>query len=442
MTRSTGYVARVARATPPERDRYVDLLRGVAIVAVVAGHWLLASPFTRDDGTLSGLSVLAVAEWTYWFTWPFQVMPIFFVVGGYANATSWRRHADTGGTWSAWVHRRSVRLLAPTAVFVSATIVGVVIAHLAGTNRSTLEEAGWVAGVALWFLAVYVAVTALTPLTYPLHARFGLVADIVLVVIVVVGDLARFATGDPMWAYANFVLGWVLIHQLGYWWREATLPAAVTRPLLLSAGAAVVLVVMVVVGPWPVSMVDVPGATLHNSSPPSVALLTFVAVQMGIVLAVAERARAWLQRPVVWALVATLNRVVLTLFLWHMVAAVIGAAALYGTGLLPAPEPLSASWFAWRPVWLATLVVIAAGLVTASAPVEQRSGGPVGARWDRPEVAGGLVGCGVPLACIGLARLTVSGLAGGGPLAIPVVGLAVFVAGVTMTFLAGRFAKP
>jgi hypothetical protein len=134
--------------------------------------------------------------------------------------------------------------------------------------------------------------------------------------------------------------------------------------------------------------------------------------------------------------------VVLTLFLWHMVAAVIGAAALYGTGLLPEPEPLSAGWIAWRPVWLATLAVIAAGLVTVSAPVEQRTGGPVRARRNRPEVAGVLVGFGVPLACAGLARLTVGGLAGDGPLAIPVVGLAVFAAGTTMTFLAGRLTEP
>jgi len=33
----------VAAATPAHRDRYVDLLRAAAILAVVTGHWLAAA---------------------------------------------------------------------------------------------------------------------------------------------------------------------------------------------------------------------------------------------------------------------------------------------------------------------------------------------------------------------------------------------------------------
>ena len=34
----------LAAATPPSRDRFVDLVRAVSIVAVVLGHWLMAVP--------------------------------------------------------------------------------------------------------------------------------------------------------------------------------------------------------------------------------------------------------------------------------------------------------------------------------------------------------------------------------------------------------------
>jgi len=37
--------ADMAQKTPPERNRYVDLLRALSISAVVLGHWLMAAPF-------------------------------------------------------------------------------------------------------------------------------------------------------------------------------------------------------------------------------------------------------------------------------------------------------------------------------------------------------------------------------------------------------------
>lgn len=438
-SRARGIAARIDAATPADRDRYVDLLRAFAIVVVVLGHWTVTAVFVRD-GELTGVSVLNVAAWTHWVTWAFQVMPVFFLVGGYANATSWRRHAAEGGSWQAWVHRRSVRLLGPTAVFVSvATAAAVVVAQLADVDRALMEQAGWVAGIALWFLAAYTVVAGLTPVTHRLHDRFGSRAALALAAAVAAGDLARLATGDVRWSAANFVLGWVLIHQVGYWWRDSAVPSSAGRSLLLALGGAVTLVALVA-GPWPVSMIDVAGATIQNSSPPSLALLSLATVQIGVILAVAAPARRWLRRPLPWAAVATVNRVVLTVFLWHMAALVTGAAALYGTRVLPDPAPLSAAWFAWRPVWLAALAIILTGLVIAFAPVERRAGQAVTATTDAPRVAAALAGVGLPLACLGLVLLTLGGLVGDGPLGIPVPGIAMFASGTAMTFVAGRVA--
>ena len=393
------------------------------------------------DGELTGVSVLNVAAWTHWVTWAFQVMPVFFLVGGYANATSWRRHAAAGGTWQAWVHRRSVRLLGPTAVFVAVAVTtAVVIGQLADVDRALMERAGWVSGIALWFLAAYTLVAGLTPLTHRLHDSFGSRATLALAVAVAAGDLARIATGDVRWSVANFVLGWALIHQVGYWWRDGAVPSSAGRSLLLSAVGALALVALVVLGPWPVAMIDVAGATIQNSSPPSLALLSLATAQIGIILAVADRARRWLRRPLPWAVVVTVNRVVLTLFLWHMAALVIGAAALYGTRLLPDPPPLSAAWFAWGSVWLAALAIIVTGLVMVFAPVERRAGRAVTATADAPRVAAALGCLGLPLACVGLVLLTLGGLVGDGPLGIPVPGITMFASGTAMTFVAGRLA--
>jgi fucose 4-O-acetylase-like acetyltransferase len=35
----------MAEQTPPGRNRYVDFLRAVSILAVVIGHWLVITPW-------------------------------------------------------------------------------------------------------------------------------------------------------------------------------------------------------------------------------------------------------------------------------------------------------------------------------------------------------------------------------------------------------------
>ena len=106
---------------PGPRNRYADLLRVLAICLVVLGHWLLTSVSYRG-GRLSGASAMAAVGWSGWATLLFQVMPVFFLVGGYANALSWTRHRAGGATWAQWVQHRAIRLLRPTTVFVAAVV--------------------------------------------------------------------------------------------------------------------------------------------------------------------------------------------------------------------------------------------------------------------------------------------------------------------------------
>jgi hypothetical protein len=97
-----------------DRNRYVDLLRVLAIGGVVYGHWLLVS-ITYAHGRLSGANAIDYVSWAPWVTWAFQVMPLFFLVGGYVNARSWPSHRALGQTWTVWVRDRALRLLWPTA---------------------------------------------------------------------------------------------------------------------------------------------------------------------------------------------------------------------------------------------------------------------------------------------------------------------------------------
>ena len=134
-----------------KRNRYADLLRVLAIGGVVYGHWLLVS-VTYQNGQLSGVDALDHITWGRWVTWMFQVMPVFFLVGGYVNVQSWLARHAAGESWTRWVRDRAMRLLWPTAVYVVVAELAVMIARAAGAPVTEVTDAGWLIALQLWFL--------------------------------------------------------------------------------------------------------------------------------------------------------------------------------------------------------------------------------------------------------------------------------------------------
>src|SRR3970040_1256510 len=106
----------LAADTSPDRDGYVDFLRGFSILVVVLGHWLIAVVEGRG-GVIDGYSALEVIDGLWILTWVFQVMPLFFFVGGFSNLRSWRSARREGGNYARFIHGRMVRLLRTTLVF-------------------------------------------------------------------------------------------------------------------------------------------------------------------------------------------------------------------------------------------------------------------------------------------------------------------------------------
>ena len=72
MTSTTapgGTAASLAAATPPGRDRYVDLLRVASLGVVIAGHWLMAVPVSGPDGGTRITNLLALVPELRPVTW-------------------------------------------------------------------------------------------------------------------------------------------------------------------------------------------------------------------------------------------------------------------------------------------------------------------------------------------------------------------------------------
>lgn len=361
----------LAEQTPPSRERYVDLLRAVTIILVVLGHWLVSVVTHNERGQLAGHSALESMTWMYPFTWLVQVMPLFFIAGGYANAASLAAHRNRGGHAITWIQNRGARLLRPTTTFLVVLATAALVAQPLGADPEMARLAIWFATIQLWFLSAYLVVVLLTPLMYWLHRRFGPGVVVGLVVLVALGDVARFHDHGAI-ADGSYLYGWLVMHQIGFFWRDGRLPfrPRVWSPLLFGGLAAVM--VLTLAGPYPVTLVDVPGREPRNASPPTVALLANTAFQLGLVMMLHDPAERWLRHRRPWQAVVGINAVVLTIFLWQMCAVLLLVGLLNAAGALPTPAAGTASWWLWRLPWFLMLAVIMAGLVAVFGRIERR----------------------------------------------------------------------
>ncbi|MDH3269878.1 MAG: acyltransferase [Gemmatimonadota bacterium] len=401
-----------AHQTPAGRDRYIDLLRALSIIVVVIGHWLMAAP-TVESGLRFTLSdMLRVAPWTQWLTWIFQVMPIFFVVGGYANAASWESARRSGLGYEAWLSRRLQRLVRPVLPFLLAWCALGLAARSFGLGREFVRAGSQLAFLPTWFLAVYVLVVVLAPTMHSSWRRFGMASFWALVLGAAVVDAVSRSSGVDAVLGINYVFVWLALHQLGFAWRDDTLSEPI-RAASFALGGLAGLVVLVGLASYPVSMVTVPGGTAANSTPPSLALLLLGVTHVGLAMLIAGPVRRLLQRPAVWTATVFINGVIMTLYLWHVTVMIllVGIAEWPGgVGLKFVPN--TTAWWATRPVWLLVLLVVTAGFVWVFGPVEAQ---PV-RRTVRPPAWRSVVGA--VAVCVGLLALAESGIGGQGALGL------------------------
>ncbi|MFJ9340112.1 acyltransferase [Streptomyces sp. NPDC101733] len=388
-----------AAATPDSRDRYVDLLRVASLAAVVLGHWLMAAVSGDGIGNL-----LALVPPLQVLTWGLQIMPVFFFVGGFSHALSHRsleRRAQ-GPVYAAFLRARLRRLLRPTLVFVLVWAALALAVQLTGHGRGGLTGAALrLVTQPLWFIGIYLAVVAFTPPLLRLHDRHGWAVFAALAGAAALVDVLRFAFGVPYVEFLNFALVWLAVHQLGFLRADGRL----TRPALLAAAGLAGAVLLVAFGPYPLSMVGMPGEKVSNMAPPTLALLCHGLWLVGAVQLLARPATAWLARPRVWRGVVAANGVAMTAFLWHLTAMLGVYAAQLALGLT-LPEPATAAWWAQVPLRILAAAALTAALVAAF----RRHEAP--ARGAAHPGSGPAAVLGITLCVLGVLGLSVTGLGG------------------------------
>ncbi|MEV5201651.1 acyltransferase family protein [Streptomyces sp. NPDC053720] len=328
------------------RDPFIDIIRALCVLAVISQHWLMPV-LAYENGNLSTGNALASPGW--WIvTWLTQVMPMVFFAGGAANFFSFRSAKSV----RTWLRSRIARLLVPV---IPLAAVWLLLPHAligAGVPEQPVLMAGKIAGQLLWFLAVYVLVVALTPVMFNWYRRYGWRVIGVLAVCALVVDVLRFEVG-PAIGFVNALFVWLAAHQFGFHYADGGLRMRNARASLgLAAVGFGLTAAAVFFGPYPASMIGMPGAPVSNMSPPTALMLSLTIGQLGLWLTLKPVITRFAERPQATAFLQWCGARFMTLYLWHMPALVMTAGiAIVGLGF-STPTPGSPLWFAVAPLWV------------------------------------------------------------------------------------------
>ena len=122
------------QAKAENRNQYVDIMRGIAMLLVVLGH------------TMTGCTVDSQKSFLFNIIWSLQ-MPLFILISGYVTKYS-RPISDSKGLWK-YVKRRTVAYMLPWAVW-SFLVRGIIFGQDGFLNVKHLL---WNMDSGYWFLA-------------------------------------------------------------------------------------------------------------------------------------------------------------------------------------------------------------------------------------------------------------------------------------------------
>ena len=352
-----------------KRDLTLDIARVFCVVLVVVIHLLMVGVGFDPDGLVVSRP-LEDQDWFWIATWFGQIMPLFFVVGGFASLTAWRSLQRRGGGAAQYVRNRVLRLAQPALPLFLFYVVVIGVARLLQVDPELLDTVVAGAGFPLWFLAAYTACQALVPFMARMHARAPRRTMLVLLALVVLVDVARFTIGITELGLPNMVFVWLLAQQIGFWYADGWFAARSGLQLFLIAVAAyAVMAAIALPEGWYYNDM------LANLNPPTLPLVCLAVAQACILRALRPLLSRLMNTHAARAVVFLVGTRLMTIYLWHLPLII----ALSGIALLipdASPAPSSPAWWASRPVFF---VIVFAALFALSFLV---------GRWEAPREVG------------------------------------------------------
>lgn len=355
-------------STKATRDTGIDLVRALCVLGVVLLHSMMVGVTVTDSGPLFANA----SDGSWWITplsWVLQVMPLFFVIGGFAGYTSLRRARQRGGTAKEFVAARIHRLVLPAVVTIG--VVGIVLTVLLanGVPADLVAIAGYRYGQPLWFLGVFLLCQALLPLFAAAHRRAPWITITLIVAAAVAVDAVRNATGIDGVGFVNLAFVWLALQQLGFFFAEGRIDALTRRTrIVIGISAVATLVTTFLTGAYSPDLIA-------NINPPTASLLLVGVAHTMLLSILRDRVASWSRLPVPSRFLTFVTPRAMTIYLWHMpvLLAMAGASAVFAmTTGIALPEPSSVEWWMTRPLWLVTVVTLTAGIAFLLAGIEAR----------------------------------------------------------------------
>lgn len=350
----------------PTRDTAIDLVRALCVVCVVVLHSLMVGVTLTPGGPLFA-NAGENGWWLVPVSWVLQVMPLFFVIGGFAGYTAYRRMQDRGRSGTDFVVGRIHRLLLPAAAVVGTAGIGLTVLGIAGVPGDLIAIAGYRFGQPLWFLAVFLLCQALLPAlarahrAAPFRTILGLAGSAVAV------DVLRASSGIEALGFLNLAFVWLTMQQLGFFLAEGRIDALSRRTrLIVGGGALALLAITFVTGVYSPDLIA-------NINPPTAALILVGIVHTSAFSLLRAPIAAFASGRRAAAFTAFVSERAMTIYLWHMTVLLVlagGSALLASASLLSLPDPASAAWWLGRPLWLALALGITALISVPLARIE------------------------------------------------------------------------
>lgn len=361
MTPYSGGVTRSPLRIPPDRDLSIDFVRAICLPVVVVLHALQMG----IDGD-PPLAFNALAEWRPLaaITWVGMIMPTFFIAGGFAGITTWRRLRQRGGTAGEYIRVRALRLARPVLLAMAGVLLVLGAMALCGVDDEFLHSFAFRLAEPLWFIAVYAICTSFVPLMAWLHRRAAWPTYLGLAALVVTVDLAvRF--GDAPVGALNWLFVWLFVQQLGFGVRDQWYSRRPRWLLALLAALAYGLMAVAVLA------LGYDPDMIANLNPPTVVLLLLGLAQVYLFTLLQPAIRALMRRRAALLAVGTLGVYGMTIYLWHTVAMAVVVGIQLAIGL-PFPPVLTPTWWVTRVPWLIAIVSVIAILCALVPRIERR----------------------------------------------------------------------
>lgn len=338
-----------------KRDLTLDIARVFCVLLVVVIHLLMVGVGRDSAGELSISRPLEQQSWFAAATWVGQIMPLFFVVGGFASITAWRSLRRRGGDGADYVRNRVLRLAQPALPLFAFYLVVLGGATLLGIDPALLDVVAAGAGAPLWFLAAYTLCQSAVPLMVRLHTVAPRRTLLALLAGAALVDVVRFTSGADAVGLINLAFVWLLVQQLGFWYADGWFAARRWWQLVLIAVVAyATLVPMTAIGPYSDDM-------LTNLNPPTLPLVALGLGQACVLRLIRPALAALMRTHAARAVVFVVGSRLMTVYLWHLpVIIVLSGAALLIPGA--SPEPGTSAWWWTRPVLYVVVLLAVFGI--------------------------------------------------------------------------------